>query len=432
MNILIKNVHVITGNMNNMYTGIMNIAIKKDTIYYIGNEIPPGFKAERIIEGREMIAMPGLVNAHTHSTMVLMRNASDDLPLERWLNESILPKEKKLTKDIIRKGSMLGMAEMIKSGTTTFLDMYLEMETITEAVIETGMRANISYGLQTCDRLFQGTEFAAKYCSDFKRKYDNANNGKIKTSIEVHSVYLCDEELLRANAKLSREINSPVHIHLHETRIEVETSKLKYGRSPIKECLKAGIFDVPAIAAHTIWLDDEDMQILKDHHVTPVHNPSSNLKLASGIARVPDMIKMGIDVAIGTDGAASNNNMDMFEEMHLTSLIHKGVKLDATSVNASQTIHMATINGAKALGFQKIGMLEVGMKADIILVNTTGLNNTPLNNPVSAIVYSTRGNDVDTVICNGDILMEGRELKTIDEEKVKFEANAAAKQLLES
>jgi len=430
MKILIKDVHIITGDTDNMYRGIGNIEIENDIIKYIGEKSNQDFNPDKIIEGNYSIAMPGLVNAHTHSPMGLMRNAADDLPLERWLNESILPREKKLTKEGIKKGAMLGMAEMIKSGTTTFLDMYLEMEQVTEAVIETGMRANISYGLQTCNRLFQGTEFAAKYCTDFKKKYEDANKGKIKTSIEVHSVYVCDEELLKANAKLAKEIDSRIHIHLHETKFEVEQSKIKYGLSPIMECLKTGIFDVPVIAAHTVWLENEDLQVLKAFDVTPVHNPSSNLKLASGFARIPDMLKLGIDVGIGTDGAASNNIMDMFEEMRLTSLIHKANTLDATAVNASQTIKMATYNGAKALGYENLGMLKEKMKADIILVDTSCINNTPLNDAIAAVVYSSRGFDVHTVICNGDILLENKQLTTIDEEKVKYEANLIARDLL--
>lgn len=430
MNILIRNVHIVTGDLEKMYLGIGDIAIKNDIIESIGSNVNVGFKPDKIIEGNNSIAMPGLVNAHTHSPMVLMRNAADDLPLEKWLSESILPREKKMTKNCIKKGSILGMAEMIKSGTTTFLDMYLEMEEITEAVIETGMRANISYGLQTCNRLFQGVDFAAKYCADFKNKYENANNGKIKTSIEVHSVYICDEKLLIANAQLAKDIDSRIHIHLHETKYEVEQSKIKYGMSPIMECLKAGIFDVPVIAAHTVWLENEDIQVIKAFDATPVHNPSSNLKLASGFARIPDMLKLGIDVAIGTDGAASNNNMDMFEEMRLTSLIHKAVTLDATTINASQTINMATYNGAKALGYDNLGMLKEGMKADIILVDTNGINNTPLNDAIAAIVYSSKGHDVNTVICNGDILLENKQLTTIDEEKIKYEVNEISKKLL--
>jgi len=429
MNILIKDVHVITGDTKDMYNGIFNIAIENDIIKYIRKEIPKDFVADKILEGKSMIAMPGLVNAHTHSSMVLMRNASDDLPLERWLNESIFPREQKLTRDIVKKGTLLGITEMIKSGTTTFLDMYYEMDVVADTVIESGMRANISYGLMTCNRLYQGIEYASKYCADFKKKYENANNGKIKTSIEVHSVYLCDEEMLKANAKLAKEINSPIHIHLHETKTEVETSKLQYGHSPIKECLKTGIFDVPVIAAHTVWVDEEDMQILKERNAYPVHNPSSNLKLGSGFAKVPDMLNLGIDVALGTDGAASNNSLDMFKEMHLTSLIHKGVTLNATTMNANQTIKMATYNGAKALGYDNLGYLKENMKADLILVETDTINNIPLNNPVSAIVYSANGSNVDTVICNGDILMESKILLTIDEEKVKFDAKQAALKL---
>ncbi len=426
MNILIKNVHVITGDANDIYHGINNIAIKDDIIYYIGKNIPENFIPNRVIKGNEFIAMPGLVNAHTHAMMVLMRNSADDLTLENWLFQNILPKEKNITKDIVKKGTMLGIAEMIKSGTTCFLDMYYEMDVVAKAVIESGMRANLSYGLMTCNQWQKGHEYAKAFCKDFHNEYNLANNGKLKTSIEAHSVYLCDEAMLRANADLAKELNSSIHIHLHETKFEVDESIKKTGLTPIKQCLKAGVLDVPVIAAHTIWVDDEDLIILKENNVTSVHTPSSNLKLASGIARVPDMLDSGINVAIGTDGAASNNMVDMFNEMRLTSLIHKGITLDPTVINAATTIQMATYNGAKALGFENLGLLKEGKKADLILVDTSCLNNIPLNNPASAIVYSSQGNNVDTVICNGDILMENREFLTIDEEKTIYEAKKAS------
>ncbi|MCK5811421.1 MAG: amidohydrolase [Clostridiales bacterium] len=429
MNILIKNVHVITGDANNIYIGINNIAIKDDLIYYIGKKIPENFIPNKVIEGKESIAMPGLVNAHTHTMMVLMRNSADDLTLENWLHKNILPKEKNITRDIVKSGTMLGIAEMIKSGTTCFLDMYYEMDVVAKAVLDSGMRANLSYGLMTCNQWQKGHEYAKAFCKDFHNEYNLANDGKLKTSVEAHSVYLCDETMLRANATLARELNSSIHIHLHETKFEVEESIIKTGLTPIKQCLKTGVFDVPVIAAHTIWVDDDDMMILKEKNVTSVHNPSSNLKLASGIARVPDMLDLDINVAIGTDGAASNNMVDMFNEMRLASLIHKGSTLDPTVVNAATTIQMATYNGAKALGFENLGLLKEGMKADLILVDTSCLNNIPLNNPASAIVYSSQGSNVDTVICNGDILMEHRELLTIDEEKTIYEARNAAKKL---
>lgn len=426
MNILIKNVHVITGDANDIYQGINNIAIKDDIIYYIGKTVPKDFIPNKVINGNEFIAMPGLVNAHTHAMMVLMRNSADDLTLENWLFQNILPKEKNITRDIVKKGTMLGIAEMIKSGTTCFLDMYYEMDVVAKAVIESGMRANLSYGLMTCNQWQRGREYAKTFCKDFHNEYNLANNEKLKTSIEAHSVYLCDEAMLRANADLAKELNSSIHIHLHETKFEVDESVKKNGLTPIKQCLKTGVLDVPVIAAHTIWVDDDDLAILKEKNVTSVHTPSSNLKLASGIARVPDMIDLDINVAIGTDGAASNNMVDMFNEMRLSSLIHKGITLDPTVINAATTIQMATYNGAKALGFSNLGFLKEGMKADLILVNTSCLNNIPLNNPASAIVYSSQGSNVDTVICNGDILMENRELLTIDEEKIIYEAKIAA------
>ena len=427
MDILIKNVRIITGDSASMDAGTGNIGITRDTISYIGKEDK---EADRVIDGKGMIAMPGLSNAHTHSSMVLMRNYVTDKPLEKWLEEGIFPIEVKLNKTHIRNGSLLALVEMIKSGTTSFLDMYYEVETTAEAVLEAGVRANISLGLLTSHDTENNLENSKVEWKNFHNTFNGAGNGLLRTSLEVHSVYLYDEKGLTDSAEFAAETGTMIHCHLNETRSEVENSIAKYGVSPIREFLKCGLLDVPVTAAHTIWIDDEEMDIILEKGVIPVHCASSNMFLGSGFAPVPEMLNKGIPVALGTDGAASNNNLDMIKEMSLSALIPKGTNLDPTVVNSTETVAMATANGAKAIGFKDMGIIKEGFKADLILIDMDKPHNTPLINPLNALVYSTKGSDVDTVIVNGQILMENRELKTLDEERIKYNARQSAIELI--
>jgi len=418
MKLLIKNVNILTGE-----DGIINngfLGIDEDKITYISNIAPGGeqFKDAEIIDGKDGIAMPGLVNAHTHCAMTLLRNFANDMPLEKWLFENIIPREGELTDEDIYKGTLLGIAEMIKSGTTTFADMYLHMDQVARAVTETGIRANLSRGPITSGVRGNGLTVDTNAYMDYKKRWDNTADGRIKVSMEIHSVYLFDEVSIREAAQLAKSTDSRIQIHLSETTTELNTSIEKYGVKPIQAAERFGVFDVPVIAAHCVHLDDEEIKLLKKYNVNPVHNPSSNLKLGSGVARIPDMLKAGLNVCLGTDGAASNNNVDMMEEMHIAALLHKGVNRDPLCVSAEEVLKIATVNGAKALGFEDVGVLKEGMKADLIIIDTNKVHLRPLYNPQAAVIYSAQGSDVDTVIVNGKILMKGRELLTIDEEKL--------------
>lgn len=410
-----------------MYAGLGNIGITGDSISYIGPDIK---SAKKIIDGNGMVAMPGLNNAHTHSPMVLMRNFITDKPLEKWLMDGIFPIEARLTKEHIRNGSLLAMAEMIKSGTTAFLDMYFEVETTAEAALEAGLRANISLGLLTSHDKGNNMERSKEEWNIFNSNYNGAGDGLIRTSLEVHSVYLYDEKGLMDSADFAAKTGTMIHCHLNETKAEVKNSIVKYGLSPIREFLKCGLLDVPVAAAHTLFVDEEEMDIMADKGVFAIHCPSSNMFLGSGFAPVPQMIKKGVSVALGTDSAASNNDLDMLGEINLAALIHKGNTQNPTSVNASEAIAMATSNGARAIGFNKTGMLKEGMKADLILINLNAPHNTPVINPLNAVVYSTKGSDVNTVLVNGRVIMENKELKTLDEERIKYNAQKSAESLL--
>ena len=434
MNILIKNIGIITENFENSYIKNGNIGICDGRIEFIGEseEELKFFKADKIIDGKNKLAMPGLVNAHCHSPMGILRNYADDLALEEWLFGKIIPTEALFTPEDVYWGSMLGILEMLKSGVTCFADMYLHMDEVARAVSESGIRANISKGpLVSGFRGKQGISVDVEGCTEFFKNWNNKANGRIKTSVEIHSVYLYNEETLREAAALAKQLNSGIHIHVLETKTEQENMLKQYGKSTAELCLEFGIFDVPVIAAHCVHLTDEDMAILKNKGVNAVHCPSSNLKLGSGIARIPQMLDLGINVCLGTDGAASNNNLNLFEEMHLSALIHKGANLNPLLVNAGQTIKMATVNGAASLGFgAETGRLVKGRKADLILLDMDKPHLCPMNNPFSAVCYSAQASDVDTVLVDGAILMENRKMSMLDEEKIMYQVNHLAGRVL--
>ncbi|MCX8129947.1 MAG: amidohydrolase [Clostridia bacterium] len=435
MKILIKNADIITIDDERMFINNGNVAIENGYIKFVGAEADvTGFNADRVIDGSNKLVLPGLVNSHTHSPMTIFRNYADDLALEEWLFKKIIPAESKLTPEDVYWGAMLGITEMIKSGTTCFADMYLHMDEVVRAVQESGIRANISRGpIQSSVRTKSGLEVDADSCTGFFNNWNNKENGRIKVYVEIHSVYLFDEESIRDAAALAKQLNTGIHIHLAETLGENETSINKYGADPIEISERLGIFDVPVFAAHCVQLSDKNLKMLKERNVNVSHNPTSNLKLGSGIARVPEMLAEGINVSLGTDGTASNNNLNLIEEMHIAALIHKGVSKDPTLVNAEQVLKMATVNGAKAIGFgDETGVLKQGMKADVILIDMDKPHLNPRNNLMSAVVYSAQASDVDTVIIDGKIVMENRKLITIDEEKVKYKVNEITRRILGS
>lgn len=428
MNILIKNIDIITCDSQVNFIKNGNIGIKDGIIEFLDSagEVPGNFKADKIIDGKHRLAMPGLINAHTHCAMTVLRNFADDLALEEWLFNKIFPAEAKLTDEDVYWGTLLGVAEMFRSGTTAFADMYLHMDAVAQAVAESGIRANLSRS----PRKFNAGEKPrdeTQECFAYYKNWHNAANGRIKVYVEVHSAYLFDRESLKAAAGIAKQLDTGIHIHVLETAREREESIRKYGTDTADVCLECGIFDVPVIAAHCVHLSDQDVGILKSKGVNPVHNPTSNLKLGSGIARVPYMLAQGLNVALGTDGAASNNNLNMFEEINLAALIHKGVNRNPVLVDAAQAIRMATVNGAKAIGFEnETGCIKAGMKADLILLDTDKPHFYPMHNPVSAVAYCAQGADVDTVIIDGNIVMEGRKLTTLDEEKIKYQVSEIA------
>lgn len=435
MNILLKNIDIITLESTKPFIKEGCIGIKDGLIEFVEDSfknVPADFKADKVIDGKHRLLMPGLVNTHTHSGMTIMRNFADDIALHDWLFDNVFPVEARLTDEDVFWGSLLGIAEMIKSGTTAFADMYLHMNEIARAVQESGIRANLSISplkFNTNDKSGKVDETEKVY--EFFKRWNNKADGRIKVSLEVHSTYLFDKEDLINAAHLAKELGIGIQMHLLETQREKEESIKKYGKTPAELSLECGIFDFPVIAAHCVYLSDKDMDILRDNRINVAHNPTSNLKLGSGIANIAEMARRGINLTIGTDGVASNNNLNMFEEMHIAAILQKGVHKDPKLTSAEQVLYMAASNGSEAIGFGKTaGSVQKGKKADLIILNTDVPHMCPLNNPVSAVVYSAQASDVDTVIIDGNIVMENRRLKTIDEELVMRKVSEISKRVI--
>ncbi len=424
MSILIKNVEVISpessaGNGTSVLSEEnTNIHIVGDRIVAIGKDDYP--EADTIIDGTNLVALPGLVNAHTHAFMTLFRGMGDDLPLDEWLNNRIWPAEAKLTAEDVYWGVKLSLVEMIKSGTTAFADMYFFMEEAVKAVEEAGIRASLSIGMTPFDKDY---EEILKESKDFVSRWNGAASGRILTMYGPHAPYTCPPEFLKAVALEAERDGVGIHIHLAETSKEVEDMKEKYGRTPVELAAEAGLFNVHTLAAHCVHLTQQDIKLLAEGGVFVAHNPQSNLKLGSGVAPVPQMLAEGIPVALGTDGAASNNNLDLLEEMRTAALLHKGVNMNPTLMPADDALRMAILNGAQALGFRDTGCLKVGNKADLILMDFRRAHLTPLWDTLSHIVYSSSAFDIKTMIVDGRLIMDKGEILTLDEEEVYFEIN---------
>lgn len=429
MKILIKNVNLVSMDGRNKVIENTNVYIEEDRITHIG-ELKDHIKVDKTINARGKVAMPGLVNSHTHIGMSLLRNYADDLPLHEWLTEKIWPIEANLKSEDIYWASLLSMVEMIQSGTTTFCDMYFFMDQVGLGLEKSGMRGILTRGLIEEQEEAKSME----KIEDTRNLYNEWNGragGRIKVMVAPHAPYTCSPDYLKQIIDLAKELDTGIHIHLSESEKEIEDSFKTYGKSPIEHVDDLGLFELPTIAAHCVHVDDNDIKILKENGVSPVNNPSSNLKLASGFAPVDKMLKQGLNVAIGTDGSSSNNNLNMFEEIHLAALVNKAVNMDAVSVPALSALEMATINGAKALLWdQDIGSIEEGKKADMILIDMEKPHLYPVHNIISALAYSVQGSDVDTVIIDGKIIMENREMKTLDVEEIMFNVDKIAKDLI--
>jgi len=407
------------------------IAVEDDTIVYIGDEqqLPPDFVPNKVLDGKGMLALPGFINAHTHSAMSLFRSYANDTPLMEWLTQKIWPLEDKMNSEDAYWLSMLSIAEMLLSGVTTFVDMYMFMDQTAKAVAHSGIRAVLARGLQgTDDRSEQRIVENRRLWEEWHGHAE----GRIRVMIGPHAVYTCNADYLRKCMELAEDLGVGIHTHLAETRTEVDDTLQQYGKTPVEFLYEIGLFKHRVLAAHCVHLTRHDMDILKENNVQVVHCPVSNLKLGSGIARVTMLIDKGINVALGTDSAASNNSLSIMREMTFAALLGKGINEDPAVIPAKQVLKMATCCGAKAVGWDDcIGSLEVGKRADIVLVRCDAPYYYPTADAVTHLVYSGRDADVDTVIINGNIVMEGRQLTTIDLQQVYYEVERIRRRVME-
>ncbi len=425
MGILLKNIKAIVPEGNEDVVKTTSIFIEGDKIVGIGTE-PSGFKADKVIEGEDKLAIPGLINCHTHSYMAFMRNIADDLSFMDWLFGRIDPIEQKMSDEDTYWGACLAIIEMMKSGTTCFNDMMMNIKQTTKAIKESGMRAVMCRGLVgsaeddggRIDQTYEEMEF----CKDCDR---------ITFKFGPHAPYTCTEDYFRRVSDEAKKAGIGIHVHLSESVSEIEGCAKDHGCSPIEMADRNGLFDVPCVAAHCVQVDDKDMDILAKKGVSVVSNPASNMKLGNGFAPIPEMMAKGINVCLGTDGAASNNSLNMFHEMSLMALIHKGTHKTPECVGAKDVFKMATINGAKALSLDKeIGSLEVGKKADIAILDLNNPSLMPNNNLIAGLSYSANGSEVDTVIIDGKVTMEGRKILTMDEKLVYSKVNDIIKRIM--
>ncbi|MCH5254824.1 MAG: amidohydrolase [Lachnospiraceae bacterium] len=415
MGIVIKDALVVVPKGKEDVIEKTSLYLEKDRIVGIG-EAPEGFQEDKVIDGTDKLVIPGLINCHTHSYMSFMRNVADDLSFMDWLFGTIDPIEQKMMDEDAYWGANLAIIEMMKSGTTCFNDMQMNIHQTTRAVKESGMRAVICRGL-----VGSGNDEAGqmRLRQAYAEKDAASDCDRLTFLLGPHAPYTCDEEYLKIVAAEAKKNKMGIHVHLSESVSEIEQIQEKYGCTPIELAERTGLFDVPAIAAHCVQVTEKDINILKAHQVSVVTNPASNMKLGNGFAPIAEMLEKGVNVCLGTDGAASNNCLNMFHELSLLTLIHKGVGKTPQCVSAKEGFRIATINGAKALGLEKeVGSIEVGKKADLAILDLNVPSLTPRNNLIAGLSYSANGSEVDTVIINGQITMEHRKLLTIDEELV--------------
>lgn len=418
---LIKNVTAVTMDDEGHLYSDAYIAIKDGKISYIGTEAPQE-QAEKVIDGRGMIAMPGLVNTHSHAAMSLMRGYADDYVLQEWLNDHVFPIEGKLVGDDVYWAMLWAQAEMLATGTIAYTDMYMHLPKMAQAAVDGGLYANISNGAMCFN--------PAGYCFDTDgvtgqnrevlERFHQADNGRVKLDVSIHAEYTSFPGLWQDFSAYAAENGLNMHIHLSETRAEHENCIAKYGKTPAAILAENGVFNTRATAAHCVWVSDADMDLLREKQVTVAHNPVSNLKLASGIAPVARMLEKGVNVALGTDGVCSNNNHDLFEEIKLAALLQKGISGDPRLVPAQQALKMATRAGAFAQGReQEIGQLKEGFDASLILVDTGKPGLYPVHNPVSTLAYSARGGDVYLTMIRGKVLYENGIYTALDMEHIR-------------
>ena len=408
---------------------VLNVLVDGNKVKYVGMDIPEG-KFDDEIDGTGCILAPGFVNAHCHTPMTLLRGIGSDCPLDVWLNDHIFPAEDKLNTELAHIGTMNAIAEMIRGGITSFTDMYFFCDAIAESVIQTGMKANISRSIVSFDPAEESSKnFRVSETETLIKDYHNVGDGRVKIDVSIHAEYTNTERMCRYAADLAKNYGVGMQIHLSETAKEHNECIERRGMTPTAFFEACGIFDVPVNAAHCVWLTDRDMEIMARHGATAVHNPRSNLKLGSGVMPYDRMKKAGVNIALGTDGSASNNKQSLIEEMQLAAILHKGISRDATVIPAAEVLLAATEGGALSQGREAATKICEGMTADLVLINCDRPGVSSVEDPVSTLVYASDRTDIVMTMVDGRILFDHGEYNTIDIEKIGYEYKAAREKL---
>ena len=407
------------------------VAVEGTKIASVGTEPPEG-TFDRVVDGAGKVLLPGFVNAHTHLPMTLMRGYGGGCDLHTWLNQYIFPAEARLDSRAVAAGAGLGLAEMIASGVTCVADMYMHTGTIAEQILEAGISANLS-----CGGVYFGPpeDFSPEDCSDCKnqqaltRQWHGAGDGQILVDASIHAEYTSSPPLWQWMADFARDYGLRMHAHISETASEHQGSLERRGLTPIQALDRCGVWENGGIAAHCVYTTAEDWAIMAAKDVSCVHNPWSNLKLGSGVAPIPAMMRAGVNVALGTDGMSSHNSADLFSDIKLAAVLHNGVERDPMAVNAWAALEMATVNGARALG-RDTGVIAPGKTADLILVDLSAPNLIPCHDPVEDLVFSAHGSNVEMNMARGQVIYEKGSFLTLDLERVRWEVEHYALPLI--
>ena len=424
---LFSGIDILDENLNHLKSQYVGVA--EDKIEYIGSEKPEKRYGEEY-DGTGKLLMAGLYNSHTHSPMNLLRGYAENLTLHDWLHEKVFPFEAKLTGDDIYNGTMLAVAEMLRFGTVSFTDMYYMGEEIYRAVAESGIKCNFSYGVTCFDDSAYSDLRVYKESQKLIENCHNAENGRFKVDLSIHGEYTSTPRVVAAVAEHAARENVNIHIHLSESQDEQEGCKERNGKTPARYFYDLGVFGMPTTAAHCVWLEDDDFDILRENGVTVAACPVSNLKLASGFSRVDKMIRGGMKVAIGTDSAASNNNLNLFKDIHLFSILYKCTSGNPAVITPKQALTAATTVGASAQGRQDSGVLKVGAKADLIVLDISLPHMMPVHDMLNNLVFATQGSDVCLTMVDGKVLYKDGAYLSLDIERVVYNAQKSTQSIL--